>query len=155
MKRNYGSILFCTVTSFWLCTASLCSAQMVVPPPSQIQKGFSLYPSGGIEAAFGAWRQGGPADADRGFSIQMQALKRIASNLGNYKNFEVVDSKSIGSKSRIFYISVHFERGAIFSSFLVYNTTGSDWIVQRVLFHTAPENIMPWLAMKQSGPDAE
>ncbi|MDB6030158.1 MAG: hypothetical protein JWM16_496 [Verrucomicrobiales bacterium] len=147
MKRNKSTCCW-AIVCLWLFIGVSSKADSY-PLPDIIKKGFALYAKGGGAPTVEAWRQGGGADLERHLSYQTQGLKQLATPLGNYKTFEVVESKGIGSRSRIYYISIQFERGAIFSSFLVYNTSGTDWVIQRVLFNNAPESIMPWLAVHQ------
>jgi hypothetical protein len=148
MKRKSHAQLFCAIAWLWLATGFVAQSEPY-PLPSIIQKGFTLYSTGGAAPAVEAWRQGGGSDLQKHLSYETQGLQQMATQLGIYKAYEVVDSKGIGSRSRIYYISMQFERGAVFSSFLVYNTAGKDWIIQRVLFNTVPESIMPWLATSQ------
>ncbi len=59
--------------------------------------------------------------------------------------FEQIDTKPIGARSRIVYLSIHFQRAAIYARFLVYRTD-KDWVVENMDFRPKPETIMPWLA---------
>src|SRR4051794_23488114 len=126
MKRNKSTFCCWTIVCLWLFIAFSARADSY-PLPDIIKKGFALYAKGGIAPMVEAWRQGGGADLERHLSYQTQGLKEMATPLGNFKSFEVVESKGIGARSRIYYISMQFERGAIFSSFLVYNPSGTDW----------------------------
>ena len=47
----------------------------------------------------------------------------------------------------IFYLSMIFDCGVVYASFLVYRAE-KDWVVQNMDFNTKPEAIMPWLAFE-------
>jgi hypothetical protein len=51
------------------------------------------------------------------------------------------------------YLSINFERGAVFGRFVFYQT-GKEWVVQDMDFSVKPETIMPWLAL-EAGSSAE
>ncbi len=65
--------------------------------------------------------------------------------IGNFKSFEVIDTKRVNQTSQIIYLSVNFERAAIYGRFLLYRTD-KNWIVQNMDFSPKPEALMPWLA---------
>lgn len=50
--------------------------------------------------------------------------------------------------TRIVYLSLNFERGAVFASFQVYKA-GKGWVVQDMDFNTKPGTIMPWLNLSE------
>ena len=82
----------------------------------------------------------------------MAYFRRIDRLLGNYQNFEAIDAKPIGKTSQIVYLSMNFERGAVFAKFTLYRTAKDGWVVQHMDFNTRPEAIMPWLAVSESAP---
>ncbi len=116
--------------------------------PAIIQKGFALYASGGTAPAFGTWRQGGLLERDNLVSERAERFNTMANLLGNYRGYDLVDAKEIGKSSRILYLSIHFDRGAMYARFLVYRAE-KDWVVQNMDFNTRPEAIMPWLALEE------
>jgi len=54
--------------------------------------------------------------------------------------------KEIGTTSKILYVSMSFERGVLYGSFLVWKSD-RDWRIQNLEFNSKPEVIMPWLAL--------
>ena len=114
------------------------------PVPAVLQAGFTLYSSGGADAAVLAWRKGGPLEGDGRAAEQTDGLKQMEHPLGNYKSFEMIETREIGKTSRILFCSLNFGRGAVFASFQMYRAT-KDWVVQDMEFDTKPEAIMPWL----------
>ena len=73
-------------------------------------------------------------------------FKEMVKPLRNYRSYEVIEVREIGKTSKILYISMSFERGMLYGSFLVWKAE-RDWIVQRLDFSTKPEIIMPWLVL--------
>ncbi|MBI2947735.1 MAG: hypothetical protein HYY23_08810 [Verrucomicrobia bacterium] len=118
----------------------------VLPPV--IQSGLALYASGGSEVAVSAWEKAGPLERDRKAGDYAAEFKQLEKTIGHYRSFEVLETREIGKATRIHYLALNFERGAVFASFQVYKTS-KDWVVQDMDFDTKPEVILPWLA--QSG----
>jgi hypothetical protein len=115
--------------------------------PSVVQKGLRLYESGGPEPAFDTWRHGGLLDGAGRTETDVRNFKEMVSPIGNYVSCDLIESREIGRTSRIVYLSMNFERGVVYASFLVYNAQ-KDWVVQKMDFNTKPETIMPWLALE-------
>ena len=115
--------------------------------PPVLQKGFNLYGSGGAEPAVLAWCEGGMLEGDNRGRELVPRLKAMTTSLGTYKGYEVVDAKWVGKSTRILYLTMLFERGAVYGRFLLYRAP-KDWVAQHVDFYTRPEAIMPWLAME-------
>ena len=70
---------------------------------------------------------------------------RMDRTLGNYKSYDVIENKRVSQSSQIVYLSMNFERAAIYGRFLLYRTD-KGWVVQNMDFSPKPEAIMPWLA---------
>ena len=87
-------------------------------------------------------------ESDRRAREQTDALKQLAAPLGPLKGCEVIETKTIGQNSQIWYLCLLFERGGIYMRFLLYKTS-KDWVVQHLEFNTRPEAIMPWLALEK------
>ena len=112
--------------------------------PPVIQSGLALYASGGPDVAVSAWEKAGPLERDKKAEEYADEFKQLEKSLGHYKSFEVIETKDIAKTSKMFYLSMNFERGAVFASFQVYKTS-KDWVIQNMDFDTKPEAIMPWL----------
>jgi hypothetical protein len=116
------------------------------PVPVALEKGFQLLKNAGPVPAFEAWREGGVLDDAAKTAIETNKFKEMVNPLRNYRSYEVIEVKEIGNTSKILYVSMSFERGVLYGSFLVWKSE-QDWIVQRMDFNTKPEIIMPWLVL--------
>jgi hypothetical protein len=58
-----------------------------------------------------------------------------------------VEVKHLGESSAIYYMTVKFERVAVYARFLVYRADG-DWVMQDMDFSVKPEALMPWLSFE-------
>ncbi len=117
------------------------------PVPTIVQDGFAAWAKGGSILGFDTWPKGGLLEESRKVALQSDYFKRLDRALGNYRAYELVESKAIGTTSQILYLAMSFERGAVYARFLVYRTA-KGWVVQDMDFSTKPEAIMPWLAFQ-------
>ena len=117
--------------------------------PSVIQSGLALYASGGAEVAVSAWEKAGPLERDRKAEDFADEFRLLEKSVGHYRSFELIETKDLSKTSKIHYLSMNFDRGAIFASFQVYKTS-KDWVVQNMDFDTRPEMILPWLARHEA-----
>jgi hypothetical protein len=114
--------------------------------PRVIEKGFKVWADKDTPSyAFDVWKKGGLLEDDAKPTTLANYFTRIDRTVGNYKSFELIDSKVVNQSSVIYYISVNFEHAVVYARFLVYHT-GGDWVVQNMDFSTRPEAVMPWLA---------
>ncbi len=84
-------------------------------------------------------------EGEKSAIAEAEKFKQIERYFGKYKSYEWIDTKEIGASSKIVYLTMTYERGAAFASFLVYKGE-KDWIIQNMDFNTTPATIMPWLA---------
>jgi len=123
------------------------AAEPVLPPV--IQAGLGLWSKGGPELALDAWQKGGLLESDTArFAAWMDFFRRHDRALGNYESSEIVATKGLGRTSQICYLSLNFERGAVYAKFVLYRSS-KGWLVQNMDFHTRPEAIMPCLAIEE------
>ena len=116
--------------------------------PAIVRDGFMTWAKKGSTYAFDVWQKGGLLEDDRKPQALFNYFRRMDRALGNYKSYEVIDSKAIGPNSSIIYISMNFERAAVYGRFLVYRTEKA-WVIQNMDFSPKPEAIMPWLAFNE------
>ncbi len=116
------------------------------PVPAALEKGFQIFKSAGPVPAFDAWREGGVLEDAAKAPGETSKFKEMVKPLRNFKSYEVIGAKEIGTTSKILYVAMAFERGVLYGSFLVWKSE-RDWVVQRMDFDTKPEIIMPWLAL--------
>ncbi len=132
----------------FICAWSLVLAAAEPNPalPPVVQGGLTLLASGGPQPAIESWCQGGILERNEGANLAAeQRLKRLAGLLGNYRSYELIETRELGRTSQLLYLALNFERGALYARFLVCRTD-RQWVVQSLDFDTQPEAIMPWLA---------
>ena len=136
--------------SIWMgCLAQnvrVAGAQIDSSVPSVIQAGFELWPKTGPNIAVDTWRMGGLMQNDNALPMHVNYLKEAQRALGAYKSYELIQSREIGRQSKFIYLSINFQRGAVYARFLMYRAE-RDWVVQSMAFDTKPESLMPWLAL--------
>ncbi len=153
------------ITTLTLCSAltiagSITSGLLLWPPrasavgssnsplPAVIEAGFDTWTKGvGVEVILSTWQRGGLMEGSNKVGAQASYFRTLSQALGNYRSHEVVLSKAIGRSSQVLYLSINFERGAVYGRFLLYRTD-KDWVVQNMDFNARPEAIMPWLAFE-------
>lgn len=136
-----AGIVACFVIPYFL-TAK---AEPNSPIPPIVQAGLAVYASGGADPALSVWRKGGALDNEKSSEDHLDELKHWEKSIGHYKSYELIETKDIGTASKVFYLAMNFERGAVYASFVVYKTR-KDWVVQSMDFDTKPEEILPWFA---------
>jgi hypothetical protein len=114
--------------------------------PAVIQAGFDNLQKGQIGPAVNAWRKGGLL-AQSSSPSYFNYFTEAQGAVGAYKSYEWITTKAVGRSSRVIYLAINYERGAVYARFLVYRV--QDWVVQSMDFNTRPEALMPWLALEQ------
>jgi hypothetical protein len=143
--RKYVSLLcILSIVPCWIQPALGAEGGSGGSVPVVLQKGFDLLKTAGPAVALGTWREGGGLDEDMNGKDETSAFKEMVKRLRNYRSYEVIEIKEIGSTSKILYVSMSFERGVLYGSFLVWKSD-RDWVVQQMDFNTKPQVIMPWL----------
>ena len=136
--------LLCGLTLSWLHSAAAQSNGALAPI---LQEGFSAWARSGANLALDAWQKGGFLEGDNKVAAEVSYFRRLERGLGNYRSYETLDIKGVGQNSQIAYVSINFERGAVYGRFLLYRTDKA-WVVQNMDFSIKPEAIMPWLAFE-------
>lgn len=122
------------------------AADRTSPLPSVIQAGFDSWSKGGgFNGALYIWQKGGLMEGDHRTAELSNRLQSMSQTLGGYSGYELLKTDSIGSSSQVLYLSMNFQRGAVFGRFVLYRTE-KGWVVQDMGFSTRPEAIMPWLS---------
>ena len=145
MLRSHLVLAVGCIGLLWLAQAVEAVSNPSVP--MVIQDGFTIWAKGGALFAFEAWQKGGFLEDSRKVASQSSYIRRLDQAIGNYKSYDLVESKGIGPSSQILYFAVNFERGALYARFLVYRTEKA-WVVQDMDFSTKPEAVMPWVAFQ-------
>ena len=116
--------------------------------PPVIQAGFDLWSKGGgMSGVFDVWQKGGLMEGDRKVATLLSFFRQIERTVGHYRSYEVSQSKVVGPSSEVLYLTLNYERGAVYARFLLYRTE-RGWVVQNLDFSTRPETLMPWLAFE-------
>lgn len=137
------AILLCSCFLFGVPFLSL--AQSKVPDeavPDIVRAGLEAYKNGSAPAAIQAWVKGGPLDGSATASTDVRALDEIQQSYGGYRSFEVIHANDITHRIRVIYLALYFERGPVFSRFIIYRT-GATWVVTNFRFSTDAEAILP------------
>ncbi len=129
----------------WLApSAAFGDADTSIPPI--IQDGFKAWTDKGFAYnALDLWKKGGLLDTDPKTMQLARYFSSLDHTIGKFKSFERIDSTTVGQSSRILYLAINFEHGAVYARFLLYHTD-KDWVVQNMDFNSKPEALMPWLA---------
>jgi len=124
-------------------------AHAPLPAPEEIPKiiqfGLETYKSEGPEAAVKAWIKGGPYDGNRDVSTgQASILRQAQGTYGTYRGYEVIRIQDISASVRVIYLTLNFERGPVFSRFIVFRSEQGAMITA-LNFSVKPEDIVPTL----------
>jgi hypothetical protein len=147
LKTTVRSALVLSLASVFLSPfAQPLAAAANVPVPAVIQAGFDLWTKGGaVDVVLAEWQKGGLMEGDSKAAAQADYFRRVNRAAGSYRGYELLQAKPIGRSSQVIYLSINFERGAVFARFLLYRAD-KNWVVQNVDFSSRPEAVMPWLA---------
>lgn len=118
------------------------------PLPQILQDGFKVWAKQEMPGlAFTVWKKGGVLEENKKPEALAIFFASVDRNLGKYSSYEIVDSKSVGPSTTIYYITMRFQHAAVYSRFLVYHTD-ADWVIQDMDFSLKPEALMPWLSFE-------
>ena len=115
--------------------------------PSVIEAGLALWVKTGADMALDTWQKGGIMEGNGKIRLLNSYFRQLDHAIGNYRSCELVESKRISQSSRLLYLCLNFQRGAVYARFAVYRTD-KDWVVQSMDFSTRPEAIMPGLVFE-------
>lgn len=116
--------------------------------PPIIVEGLKQYASGGPEAAIKTWIKGSAMEKKlEDILAYAKSFREIEEFYGKYLTFQLIEIKEIAETSRVITISMDFERGPIYASFLAYKTD-VRWLLVSFDFNTKPEVIIPGLFIR-------
>ncbi|HEY4840000.1 MAG TPA: hypothetical protein VIH72_15390 [Candidatus Acidoferrales bacterium] len=110
--------------------------------PKIVQFGLETYKSEGPEAAIKAWVKGGPYDGNKDVIGQASVLRQAQGIYGTYRGYEVIRAQDVSAPIRVFYLSLNFDRGPVFSRFIVFRSEQGAMITA-LNFSAKPEDIVP------------
>jgi hypothetical protein len=115
--------------------------------PAVIRAGFVFFQKQHPEQGVDTWKEGGLVGEEFRSVSHANYFKGAERTLGKYDSYELIATKMVGRSSKVIYVSINYERGAVYTRFLVYRAD-KDWVVQSMDFSTKPEALMPWLAFE-------
>jgi hypothetical protein len=152
LKTNLAA-LFIAITTFGLISPTPTAADSSTVP-AIILNGFKAW---GAKAdasyAFDIWKKDGVLEYDNKPSKLSGYFKSMDRTIGNFKSYEIIQTKHIGDSSEVIYLTANFDHAAVYGRFLLYHAD-KDWVVQNMDFSVRPELVMPWLAF-QAGNDSQ
>ncbi|MGB9409297.1 MAG: hypothetical protein WCA89_17310 [Terracidiphilus sp.] len=100
------------------------------------------YRDKGPDDAVRAWIKGSPIDGSKEALSQSNNLRQVQDYYGAYRTFEVIGSRDLSPRTRIFYLVLDYEKGPLFARFVVYRSD-EGWILTSFNFNTKEEAILP------------
>src|SRR3989442_13867089 len=115
-KTNVSRALAVVATLF-LCIprSNLFGAEADQDVPAVIEAGLKAYSKQGGDAAVTAWFKGGPMEGEKRDESAADTLRRTERFIGKFKSYEVIATKEIGRSSKIVYLALNYDRGALFT----------------------------------------
>lgn len=110
--------------------------------PPVILSGFQAYKDKGPEEAVRIWVKDSPIEGGKEALSQANNLRLVQDSYGAYQYFEVISAYEIGHRTRIFYLTLDFEKGPLFAKFVVYQSN-HRWILTSFDFNTKEDMIFP------------
>jgi hypothetical protein len=110
--------------------------------PGFIIGGLKAYKNSGPDAAVQTWLKGSPIDGNQDAQAQLAVLHQVQDLFGPLQSYEVISSHDLGPRTRIIYIVLEFERGPLFTKFVVYRAD-QGWILANFLCNTHDEAVFP------------
>ncbi len=110
--------------------------------PKIIFLGFDQYKANGPDAAVKTWIQAGPLDGSKDALSQAGVLRQAQNDYGPYKAFELISSRNISPSTRIFYITIEYDKGPLFAKFVIYRTD-QGWVLTSFTFNADEDKILP------------
>jgi hypothetical protein len=110
--------------------------------PKVLLSGLAAYKAEGPEAAIRAWLKGSALEGSREAMSQANVLRQIQDFYGVYKNYHVVCSRKVAPTTRVFFLSLDFEKGPLFGRFALYDV-GDAWVLVYFDFNTKDHAIIP------------
>jgi len=110
--------------------------------PPIVAQGIKAYEKGGPTEAIKQWIKGGPLEGSRDALAQANMFRQIEDLYGKYMDFEVIDIYSLSASCQLVYIILKYEKGPLFMSINLYNST-TGWVMPQFNVNTKPENVLP------------
>ena len=110
--------------------------------PPIVVSGLEAYKNNGPDEAVRTWIKGSALDGSKEALSQANGLRQIQDYYGAYQAFEVVSTREVSPKTRVFYVVLDFEKGPAFAKFVVYRSD-HGWILVNFNINTKEEAVLP------------
>ncbi len=110
--------------------------------PNIVVTGLNDYKTKGPEAAVKAWIKGSAFETSLEALSQANTFKQVETMYGAYTGYQVIKVKGITKTSKIVYLSMDYEKGPLFASFLTFKS-GDKWLLASFTFNMKPEVVLP------------
>ena len=112
--------------------------------PDLLKEGFESYKNSGAKSALKAWLKRSPIGENNeealAQSIQFRKLEEL---YGKFVDYELFKSSSLGSKTTFYLIVMNYEKGALFTRFLIYKTPKNKEVLLSFKFNNMPLKVWP------------
>ena len=110
--------------------------------PDVVLAGLNEYKANGPEAAIKAWIKGSAYETSVEALSQANLFRQVETMYGKFQGYQLIKNKEITKSSKVIYITMDFERGPVFASFLVFQGKEKR-VIASFNFNTKPEAILP------------
>ena len=110
--------------------------------PNILLTGLSEYKVNGPEAAVKAWIKGSAFETSVEALSQANTFRQVETMYGAYTGYQAIKVKVISKTAKMVYLSMDYEKGPLFASFLSYKS-GDKWILTSFTFNMKPEVVLP------------
>lgn len=117
--------------------------------PAVIVSGLEAYKQKGPEEAVRILIKDGPLDGSKDALGQANILRQVQDYYGTYRNYEFISSREISTTTRVFYLILKYDKGPLFSKFVVYRSD-QGWIMTNFLFNTKEEAVFPTIVQNSN-----
>ena len=142
MKKHY--LLYTAISYFmfalWVppILASVKTADIPIP----LAKAFAVYKTDGARQFINTLVNDGPMEGNIEIRSQIAILEKVEAYYGKYKSYDILDIKRFSDSTRLIYLLINFEKGAVFGKLIAFKNTQQE-IVSSFVFHTKPEQVFP------------
>ena len=141
MKKHH--LLF--VVIFYMCTlwsTSLFASVKTKDIPPPLSRALAVYKSDGARQFISTLVKDGPMEGNIEIRQQIAILDKVEMYYGRYQSFDIVDIKRFSDSTRLIYLLINFEKGAVFGKLITFKARQKE-IVSSFVFHTKPEQVFP------------
>jgi len=109
--------------------------------PPVILAGLQAYKAGGPDNAIAAWVRGSALDGNKEVLSEANMLHSIQGFYGAYHTFDLIGSRQLGARTRVYYLTLDFDKGPVFGKFIVYKADQA-WVLVAFNFNTK-DDVLP------------